>query len=353
MKKKMNFGAIPDHGLLHLIHSGNIKGVKDKHVNPASLNLPLSEEVWRIERFILPEFGEKISDLVRGKYQGRPHSFSHPLEVGVSYLVRLKLGLSLEQKEYGFFNPRSTTGRTFLNVRVVADGVPRYDSLPPLFSGEVWLLVQNDIFSSLLLEDDELVQLRLFYSDTRLDEDQLKELYSREPLLLNVEGVPYAHSNLAISDNDGSLVMTLSIPKGSSVGWKTKFTNKPVKFSKENKMGDFFEQVYSHDGTLDLDSRTGLILPTKEILYVPSNMAAEGVRLDDRAGNFMSHRAGYFDPGFKGAITLEITGANETLRDGTSALKVKYEKLSSPATNPYKAGYSGQKAALLGKNFVH
>jgi deoxycytidine triphosphate deaminase len=66
----------------------------------------------------------------------------------------------------------------------------------------------------------------------------------------------------------------------------------------------------------------------------------------------MSHRAGYFDPGFKGTITLEITGANETIRDGTSALKVKYEKLSSPARKPYTLGYSGQTAPLLGKNFV-
>ena len=344
-------GAVPDHMLHMMIDLGQVLGVEHKHVNPASLNLPLSEEMWRIERFILPDIGEKIGDLVRTKYQGRPHSFSHPLEVGVQYLIRIKTTLALRDSEYGFFNPRSTTGRTFLHVRVVADGVPRYDSLPANFDGDIWLLVKNDIFPCLLLEDDELVQLRLFYSDTRLGETALRKLYTKEPLLCNGSGKPYLYRNLAIRDNDGSLVMTLAIPKGFA-GWRTKFTSKPVKFSKKNNAEDFFDQVVSKDGTLDLDSRTGLILSTKEVLWVPSTMAAEGVRVDDRAGNYMSHRAGYFDPGFRGTITLEITGASETIRDGTSALKVKYESLTSPAANPYSQGYSGQTAPLLGKNFV-
>ena len=344
-------GAVPDHVLHQMIQFGQILGAESRHVNPASLNLPLSEEMWRIERFILPGFDEKIGDLVRTKYQGRPHSFSHPLEVGVQYLVRIKTTLALKDKEYGFFNPRSTTGRTFLHVRVVADGVPRYDSLPSDFSGDIWLLVKNDIFSCLLLEDDELVQLRLFNSDTRLDEKLLNTMYKEKPLLFSGKGEPLSYSDLAIRDNDGSLVMTLAIPDGHA-GWKTRFTNKPVKFSKKNNAQDFFESVITKDGTIDLDPRTGLILSTKEVLWVPENMAAEGVRVDDRAGNYMSHRAGYFDPGFKGTITLEITGANETIRDGTSALKVKYEKLSSPAQKPYKEGYSGQTTPLLGENFV-
>lgn len=351
MKTKKLLGAIPDHILLAMIRSGEISGVKEHHVNPASLNLPLSEEMWRIERFVLPDSRERITDLIRGKFCGRPHNFSHPLEVGVLYLIRLKVSLSLTKNEYGFFNPRSTTGRTFLNVRVVADGVPRYDSLPKDFQGDVWLLVKNDIFSSLLLEDDELVQLRLFYSDTRLDEIALRKLYQEKPLLSDTSGKQYSYDELAVRDNDGSLVMTLAIPVGP-VGWKTRFTKKPVKFSKQNKAKDFFEVVSSGDGTLDLDNRTGLILPTKEVLWVPDDMAAEGVRVDDRAGNYMSHRAGYFDPGFRGTITLEITGADETLRDGTSALKVKYERLSAAAAHPYTKGYSGQSMALLGKNFV-
>jgi dCTP deaminase len=334
-----------------MIDFGQILGVEHKHVNPASLNLPLSEEMWRIERFILPNHGEKIGNLLRTRYQGRPHNFSHPLEIGVQYLIRIKTTLALRDGEYGFFNPRSTTGRTFLSVRVVADGVPRYDSLPKDFDGDIWLLVKNDIFSCLLLEDDELVQLRLFNSDTRLDEKSLSSLYKEKPLLFSAKNEPIAYSDLAVRDNDGSLVMTLSIPKGHA-GWRTKFTSKPVKFSKKNSARDFFDQVITNDGTIDLDPRTGLILSTKEVLWVPDNMAAEGVRVDDRSGNFMSHRAGYFDPGFRGTITLEITGAHETIRDGTSALKVKYEALSSPARNPYKLGYSGQTVPLLGKNFV-
>lgn len=357
-EEKNLHGAVPDHELLQMIKEGCISGAKQKHVNPASLNLPLSEEVWRIERFYLPQQGERIESLIRGAFCGRPHSFSHPLERGIKYLIRLKTKLHINPKMYGFCNPRSTTGRTFLSVSVVCDGVPRYDSVPKGWTGDMWVLVNNDIFSCLLLEDDELVQLRLFHSDTRLNQGELDEQYQSVPLLFDHTGTPIDCRGLPISDNDGSLLMTLSIPNAGvtqgapAAGWKTKFTDKPVKFSKENYAYDFYERITSYDGTLDLDSRTGLILATKEILYVPSDMAAEGVRVDDRAGRWDSHRAGYFDPGFKGSITLEIAGSGETIRDGTSALKVKYERLSSSAQSPYAKGYSGQIGALLGKNFL-
>ena len=195
------------------------------------------------------------------------------------------------------------------------------------------------------------MQLRLFYSDSRLTQSELHELYKQQPLLLTTNQEEIDYSKLSVNDNDGSLVMTLAIPVGHA-GWRTKFTDKPVKFSKENDASSFFEAVYSSDGTIDLDNRTGLILPTKEIIRVPNNMSAEGVRVDDRAGGWDSHRAGYIDAGFEGTITLEITGGDETIRDGTSALKVKYERMVTPAVLPYTKGYSGQVKALLGRNFI-
>lgn len=353
MTKKINQpqGAIPDHTLRQMISDGQITGAEEKHVNPASMNLPLSEEVWRIENFVLPQAGEKISDMIRNQFYGRPHDFSHPLERGVRYLIRLKPKLKTGLEVYGFCNPRSTTGRTFLSVNVVCDGVPRYDTVPKGFTSDMWLLVRNDIFSCLVLEDDELVQLRLFYSDARLSQESIIHLYKVSPLLMSFDGQPIDYSKLPVNDNDGSLVMTLSIPIGQA-GWRTKFTDRPVKFSKKNRSLDFFEPAYSSDGTLSLDNRTGLILPTKEVICVPNNMAAEGVRVDDRAGAWNSHRAGYIDSGFKGTITLEITGGHETIRDGTSALKVKFERTSTSVMSPYTKGYSGQIAALLGRNFV-
>ena len=350
-KGKPLFGAIPDHMLKQMILDGQITGAEEKHVNPASMNLPLSEEVWRIENFVLPQAGENIYDMIRNQFHGRPHDFSHPLERNVRYLIRLKSKLKTDPEIYGFCNPRSTTGRTFLSVNVVCDGVPRYDTIPKGFTGDMWLLIRNDIFSCLVLEDDELVQLRLFYSDARLSQENIIDLYKISPLLLSLDGQPIDYSKLPVNDNDGSLVMTLFIPTGQA-GWRTKFTDRSVKFSKKNRALDFFEPAYSTDGTLNLDNRTGLILPTKEIICVPDNMAAEGVRVDDRAGAWNSHRAGYIDSGFKGTITLEITGGYETIRDGTSALKVKFEKTSTPVTSPYTKGYSGQVAALLGRNFV-
>jgi dCTP deaminase len=352
MKVRKIYGAIPDFGLKRLIDVGMLAGVKQQHINPASINLPISEEMWRVEKFFLPRNGETISSLIKGDFCGRPHSYSHPLERHVTYLVKLKPEFTLPEDIYGFCNPRSTTGRTFLKVHVVADGVGRYDSIPRGFKGELWLLVRNDIFSSLLAEDDELAQARLFFSDTRLDDVSMRKFYKKHPLLFDKEGKPIPYSKLAITDHDGSLVMTLEIKKGEHIGWVTKKTDRPVKFSKKNLASDFFDIAFSKDGTYELDPTKGLIIPTKEKVWVPNNMAAECVRVDDRAGEFNSHRAGYVDCGFRGAITLEVTGSHEIIRDGTSALKLKFERTTNPAQKPYASDYSNKVTAALGRNFV-
>ena len=84
---------------------------------------------------------------------------------------------------------------------------------------------------------------------------------------------------------------------------------------------------------------------TKERFFIPSTMAAyvQGRSSIGRAGLTVQN-AGYVDPGFHGAITLELK--NETrnpiyLRPGYPVAQMIFEECT-PVEKPYKGKYNGQ-----------
>lgn len=84
---------------------------------------------------------------------------------------------------------------------------------------------------------------------------------------------------------------------------------------------------------------------TKEVFNIPSTMAAyvQGRSSIGRAGLTVQN-AGYVDPGFHGAITLELK--NETcnpiyLRPGYPVAQMIFEECT-PVEKPYEGKYNGQ-----------
>ena len=84
---------------------------------------------------------------------------------------------------------------------------------------------------------------------------------------------------------------------------------------------------------------------TQERFYIPNNLAAyvQGRSSIGRAGLTVQN-AGYVDPGFHGAITLELK--NETrnaiyLRPGYPVAQMIFETCT-PVEKPYKGKYNGQ-----------
>jgi dCTP deaminase len=116
--KATHGGAVPAQTLRELIHAGFIQNAHVDHIAPASLDLSLSDEIYAISGLVLPRHNESVRDLL--SYMGAvPHDLLKPLAHEQMYLARLNETLALPSEVYGYCNPKSSTGRLDMHVRVI------------------------------------------------------------------------------------------------------------------------------------------------------------------------------------------------------------------------------------------
>lgn len=367
MKEKTDGGVLPVQRLQELFKDKSISGINQSYINPASIDLPLSNEAYRLEGTFLPKRGEKIKKILSyPNVSAKQHDLKNPLEVGVSYIIRLEGRVSLPKSVYGYINPKSSTGRINLFCRVVADDVPFYDTLAPVgWSGEMWLLVRADSFAVLVSPGQALSQLRLFDQYTVLDRGEMEATISEHKLLWKAGGLPYKKNEIQI-DNDGSLLLTLDL-SNKLVGYECKNPSKILDISNKYfyKPEDFFTPAYVNKGSITLHKGRFYILSTKELVTVPPHLSAEVRPIDVRFGEFRTHAAGYVDPGWgwgkrgedKGQpITLEIIPYEDVvIREGQIIGRIRYERMKDIPKVVYgasgKSHYVTQKGARLSKHF--
>jgi dCTP deaminase len=115
-------GVLPSQTLHAIFEAGSITGIDKRFINPASIDLPLSDEAYRLEGIFLPRRGERVRELIPDM-GGVRYDLANPLEKGVAYLIRIEGNFRLPENVYGYVNPKSSTGRINLFCRVVADKV--------------------------------------------------------------------------------------------------------------------------------------------------------------------------------------------------------------------------------------
>lgn len=363
----LSYGALPAQTITQLIQKEFIHDAQLEHVSPASLDLTLSDEIYTIRGLMLPRANETIRDLLP-TMEAQPADMKKPIVCGQLYLVRLQESLSLPQQVYGYCNPKSSTGRLDMHVRVLADGVPRYDSVTPKgFSGELWVAVVAQSFSVQLHTGTPLTQLRLFTGDTRFSELDL-ELALKSGLVWHpTEDRPLEYSQLVTNDKDGAVVLTALIEEGLC-GYQCIAT--PEQVLDVHNIGhypavDFFAPVYIEDGALRLKRDKFYILSAAERIKIPPTLASEMVPMDERSGDFRSHYAGFLDPGWgwgaegqdKGRpFTLEVRPFEDlVVRSGQPIAKIRFERMLSEPTFHYDtkaSNYLTQNGPKLGKQFA-
>lgn len=360
-------GALPSQKLRELMATGNIKGATDENVSPASLDMSLSSEIYKISGLLLPKQGETIKELLP-LMGAEEASLNESLTCDSMYLVRLNETLDLPADVYGYCNPKSSTGRLDMHVRVLADGVPRYDSIKPAgFAGELWLAIHPKSFAIKVHEGTPLTQLRLFNANTRLLESDLEAVVTEHDLVWHeTEERPLAYSELLTHDQEGTLILTAMIGDGPS-GWVCT-ADKEAVIDVANVSGydakDFFEPVYAEDGVLRLERDKFYILSGAERVRIPPTYASEMVPMDERSGDFRSHYAGFLDPGWgwgaDGAghgrpFTLEVRPFEDlVVRAGQPIAKIKFERVAEEPDIHYDtkpSNYLKQEGPKLGKQF--
>jgi len=332
-------GVLPDRDLNALFASGAItsKSALDAdQVQPASLDLRLAFEAFRIRASFLPGTGRSVTEVLQ-----EPGIELHRIELGPKgavletgcvYLVPLQEGLQLPPGVSGRANPKSSTGRIDVFTRVVTDQSKAFDDVPAGYSGPLWLEISPRTFPILVRPGDRLAQLRLRYGDS--------QDISEETVSIDLENT-----------------------SGGPVGWRAKPHGGLIDLRAigQHDVFEFWEPLYARGGRLILDPEEFYILASRETVEVAPDKAAEMAPIAPELGEFRAHYAGFFDPGFgtnqggsRAVLEVRSRDVPFILEHGQPVAKLVYEAMATRPTALYggkTSNYQGQ-GLKLSKHFA-
>lgn len=362
-------GALPSQVIQALIDAGHIRNADPKRIQPASIDLTLSDEIYRVDGVVLPRRQETVAQILKiGR--AKKVSFEDPLLCKGVYIVRVNERFKLPEAVYGYANNKSSSGRINLQVRLLVDNVPQFDSVPRGYNGNAWVVISPHSFSVKLSAGEAINQMRFFNTDTRLSRREHEALYEYFPLMYNNRGRALLKEEV-LFDKGGGITATIDLSQ-KVYGYvaESQQEDKVLDYGRmDHKPKDFFKTIYSNkDRRITLNKDSFYIFATKEYITVPSDFSAEMIPYDATKGEFRSHYAGFFDPGFgygdgsiKGAPgVLEVFphDNNVIFRDGQPVCKLIYERLATFPTRIYgetkvlKSNYSKQRVrSALSKHF--
>jgi dCTP deaminase len=368
-------GALPSQFITDLIDQGFILGAQHENVRPGSLDLQITGEVYRVCGAFLPSCNETVFEAIQRAEGIKLAGENILLERGCCYALRLSEEIvSLPRNVYAYCNPKSSSGRVDIHVRLLADRVSRYDVVPKEYSGPLWILLVPKTFPVIVSPGLTLNQLRFFNQDTRLDELRLEINFSANGgMLFTPEGEMISYKDLKHSDRDGSILLSLGL-NFDVPGFEAIEKGHPIDLSLKNHYDPrmFFREIsFSGGGTsqksISLKSGTFYILSTREHVRVSNSLACEMRPMDERSGDLRSHYAGFIDPGWgMGAnglglgrpLTLEVRSFDSgiIICHGQPIAKIRYERMVELPREQYdqmSPTYGAQNGPKLGKYFTN
>lgn len=327
-------GILPCQAIEALIAGGAISADEpfaEGQVQPASLDLRLGPKCWRVRASFLPGSGRKVADRIAHVAMHQIDlSSGAVLEKGCVYLVEVAERLALPAGVSARANPKSSTGRVDVFVRLLTDHGEAFDDVAAGYNGPLYVEIAPQTFSVLARAGTRLNQLRLKAGD---------------PARLHTLSV--------------SVDLT-----GAVAGYRARRHAGVIDLDHEAGQDprDFWERLEPRHGELLLDPGEFYILASKEDVAIPVDQAAEMTPIDPAVGEFRVHYAGFFDPGFgmdeahgagsKGVLEVR-SHAPFLLEDGQIVARLVYEPLTERPARLYGEGGSHyQKQGLkLSKHF--
>ncbi len=363
---KDNTGVISFQGLRNMLQQGEVVShvsFEQNQLQPASIDLRLGRRAWRVRASFLPGPDKTVIDCIK-KLDDLPEidlSKGAVFEKGIVYVVELLERTKLANGLIGVANPKSSTGRLDVLVRLITDFATAFDRVEKKYEGPLYLEVAPQAFSIVVRQGARLNQLR-FHRGTSTGVfvgtvGGLQDLYAKGQL---------TKPDGALLPLRGNLVPVSVDLRGagpdSIVGYKAKKTTNTIDVERIGHYdpSHFWEKISDVDGRLILDQGDFYILATREDVGVPPYLAAEMVPFDSASGEFRVHYAGFFDPGFgwdgrasgsKAVLEVRSYGVSFMLEHGQIVGWLNYSRLASgPPEKLYghaiKSNYQGQGVAL-------
>src|SRR5215468_2050571 len=156
----------------------------ESQIQPASLDLRLSDIAYRVRASFLPGPGSTVAKRID---ELKLHEISLAdgavLETICVYIVPLIESLALPKGIVAAANPKSSTGRLDVFTRVIADGTRRFDMIGAGYHGPLYAEISPKTFPVLVREGSRLAQVRFRTGNAALDADELDALHAAERLV--------------------------------------------------------------------------------------------------------------------------------------------------------------------------
>lgn len=359
-------GILSVQHLEQAIRDGSIAAehsIEPDQLQPASLDLRLGSEAWRVQASFLPGVNMPVhKKLAKFAMHKIDLSNGAVLERGCVYIVKLRERLSLPPATSAMANPKSSTGRLDIFTRLITDGAAEFESVADGYEGPLYTEISPRTFSVLVRPGSRLSQLRLRRGVSTPSDQMMESLQSSVGLVHGADR-PDIRDGVALSVNLDPDA------KSGMIGWRARKHAGLIDIDApaSQPVDAFWERVAPADltaGGLVLNPDEFYILASREFVTVPKDHAAEMRAYDTRVGEFRAHYAGFFDPGF-GMAELGAEGTRAVLEvrshdvpflieQGQTVCRLIYEPmLAVPKTLYGTRGSNYQSQGLrLAKHFI-
>ena len=243
------------------------KSIVNKQIQPASLDLTLSDKCYRIKASFIPN-NIKISNVIKELSLTKINLNENKLLEKIVFIYGIKWKIKFALWYYGKSNPKSTTGRLDIFTIITENG-KEYDYVNYNYKGKLYLEIIPQSFSIILKKNTSLNQIRFFQGSD-------------------------------IEKKTKQVNISVSIKKNQITAYKAKKITSAINLNKINyyKLYKYWEKIIPEDNYFIVERDEFYILRSKEKIIVKNNQAAELEPFKDSFGNFRVHYAGFFDPGF-------------------------------------------------------
>ena len=311
-------------------------------VQPASLDLRLGARAYRLPASFLPGPGRAVAERL-AELSTHAVDLSTPtaLERNCVHIIPLEEGLRLPPGIGARANPKSSSGRLDIFVRIIVDGGATFDEIPDGYHGPLYAEVVPRSFPVLAAAGTRLAQLRFREAGA-----------GARPRLVPV-----------------TIDLDPAGKPGGIVGYRARKTSGLIDLARIDSYprDAFWEPLVAPHGRreLVLDPDEFYILASAEAVVVGAMEAAEMIAYDTAVGELRSHYAGFLDPGFGLAeaggagsrVVLEVRSHDVPflLDHGQRVATLAYEPMKERPDRLYGEGlrsnYQGQ-GLKLSKHFV-
>ncbi|AOG03140.1 2'-deoxycytidine 5'-triphosphate deaminase family protein (plasmid) [Bosea sp. RAC05] len=349
-------GVLSDADIRALMQRGSVRPADESRIQPASLDLALSGEAVRVRSSFLPGQEGKVADFIHAL---AIKSFSlgdgAVLEPGGVYLVALADELRLPAAVSARCNPKSSTGRIDVFVRVIGDGFSSFDDVPAGYTGKLWLEIAPRTFPIIVRPGSRLAQMRFRSGHAVVSDEEIFALEKRAD-----GGHPFLQGGDAMLR--GGLALTIDLaPKAGPVGFRARRNAGAIDVDAVGALDplDFWEPLRLQAGGVILEPNEFYILASHEAMCVPAGFAAEMVAFDAGIAEARIHYAGFMDPGFgcdapsRAVLEVRPHDVPFLVTHRQTVCRIVYERMASMPSQLYGSGsnYQGQ-GLRLSKAFL-